>query len=207
MDKKNVEGDVLQKIQGLKSLFKFGGEIVPFIEELFLFIQDVLPLMDKISNYIGETTKSMPKAQDRIAKANKETEAATAKIMDKLDVMGQRLEEMSAQIESSGNDEKLQSLIQDVQNDSSEIVFALQFQDITAQQLEHAQKMLHVIYTKFNQLFQTIDRLEIDDSLKKIFFGNIMQPDEDKDVITRASEDLIRNEGISQDDIDKLFSS
>ncbi len=209
MTEKPTENAVLEKLQGLKDLFKFGGEILPFVEELFIFLNDVLPLMERVTNSLQETTTNMPKAQARIAEASETAEAATQKIMDKLDIINQNLTELSAKIQNKSDDREMQELVSSVQADAFEIVYSLQFQDITAQQLGHAQQILHAIFERFNRLFSAINSLNIDENLKHMLFGNLRRTNDFSDDrnIEKVSEDLIRNEGISQDDIDKLFQN
>ncbi|MFZ0389697.1 MAG: hypothetical protein WAN36_04485 [Calditrichia bacterium] len=208
MTQQKNESVVLEKIQYLKEIFKFGGEIVPFVEELFIFINDVLPLMDKVSSSLQETNSSMPMAQDRITEASNAAEAATQQIMDKLESINQNLAGLSQNLNVNENSEA-GKLISTLQNDAFEIVYALQFQDITAQQLAHAQQILEAIYQRFHGLFEAISALEIDDSFKSLFFGKLSAglPQMDEQSISAASEDTIRNQGVSQDDIDRLFQN
>ncbi|GAB4327876.1 MAG: hypothetical protein Kow0037_01760 [Calditrichia bacterium] len=205
MTKDNQRDPLIEKISALKELFRFGGEIVPFVEELFVFLNDILPLMEGINLSLKETTANMPKAQDRISQASHETEAATKKIMDKLDTINNKLMELSDNID---NEEK-KELINSIQNDTFDITYALQFQDITAQQLEHAQRILQTIHDKFLKMFRTMNNMDIDDSIKSMILGKVNMEELEKESkqISQASEDLIRNQGFSQDDIDKLFNS
>ena len=209
MINKKLRNVQFKKINELKNLFLFGGEIIPFVEELFIFLNDVLPLIEGVSSSLQETTTNMPKAQDRISKASEETEAATQKIMDKLDSINQRLSDLAAKVQTKNEDKEIQDTINAVQNDTFDIIYALQFQDITAQQLEYAQKILKAINSRLQKLFDAISSFDIDDDLKNIFFNRNTQNlnDNEEKNIEVASKDLIRNEGISQDDIDKLFKT
>ncbi len=207
MAENNNEFTIFERIQNLKDLFKFGGEIVPFLEELFSFLKDVLPLMDRVSASLQETTAHMPKAQNRIAEASQTAEAATQQIMDKLEHINNSLANLSAQMGESNGNANMKTIVEDIQNDSFEIIYSLQFQDITAQQLGHAQQILQAINERFQKLFDAIKSMNIDENLKRQFFGRLSEDiaAPEKDSIDEISQDKIRNSGISQSDIDKLF--
>lgn len=198
---------ILEKLENLKEIFDFEGKIVPFMEELFIFLKDVLPLLERVSQSLHETTTNMPKAQQRITQANNAAEAATQEIMDKLDIINLDLSQLTRKMKNHHTSDEINSLISSVQDNSLDIVCALQFQDITAQQLTHAQQILQAIYKRFNTLFTAIRTLDVDENFKKMFFGKFadeIDQAEGKN-IHRISEDHIRNRGISQKDIDKLF--
>ena len=187
------------KISSLKQLFEFGGELMPFIEELYGFLRDIIPLIDEMTGSLKETSDTMPKAQERIAKVTELTLLATTQIMDRLDHINGLCEKIT-DTEKDDNNKKMLSQIKD---DSMDIINSMQFQDITSQQLDHARKILGAIHGRFGKLFERIDKMNINDEMKAQLFGSRLKEQEGD--IAKAGEDHIRNDGISQDDIDALF--
>ena len=206
MEAKVIDDAVLGKIQDLKRLFQLGSDLVPFVEEIFKFLKDVIPLINKVSDSLIESTTHMPAAQEKLDSANKTTEMATNQILDKLDSINERLQKLSENYGSSDNPETAAEIIQNIQDDSFEIIAALQFQDITSQQLAYARGVFQAIYDRFELLFNALNELNVDENLKSLIVNKLtpLSP-ENVSSIQAASEDIIRNKGISQDEIDQLF--
>lgn len=200
------EKQLLEKFKELKALFKFGGEILPFMEELFLFVMEVLPLMETLSQSLRETNRNMPRATNRLDKVNKASETATHTIMDKLDTINGRLKDISQRLHHDRSHEEIQQIVTQIQDDTMDITAALQFQDITSQQLRHVQTLLTAIQERFAQLFTELQSLEISDQLKQVVFRNqeLKHPMLNHS-IEKAGKDTIRTGGISQEEIDLYF--
>ena len=187
------------QISSLKQLFEFGGELMPFIEELYGFLKDIIPLIEDMTGSLKETSDTMPKAQERIDKVTEATLLATTQIMDRLD----HINSLCDKITNNEKDENNKKMLEEIQNDSMDIINSLQFQDITSQKLGHVRNMLDSVHERFGKLFDRIDNMKINDSMKEQLFGNRLK--EHKGDIFEAGEDHIRTEGISQNDIDVLF--
>jgi len=99
-----------------------------------------------------------------------------------------------------------------IQDDVMDIISALQFQDITSQKLDHANRILSAIQEKFVQLFAALEQVKTNTTIgNKVMdeFNNGILQEEVKHGSVELDDrtvDIIRHEEISQDDIDKLFS-
>jgi chemotaxis regulatin CheY-phosphate phosphatase CheZ len=109
------------------------------------------------------------------------------------------------------NKEKLTLQIDQIQNSASEIIFAFQFQDITTQQLEHVHRILEAIHTKFMNLMKSFTTLRSSSQLGQDVFGaidNVLHEKldaENRKYFEEKTRDIMRQNAISQDDIDQFF--
>jgi chemotaxis regulatin CheY-phosphate phosphatase CheZ len=198
---------LLDKIEEMRGFFKVGDEIIPFLADLFVFLKDIMPLMSDVNASLREGTHKLPTASDRIADVTQATEMATHEILDKLDSIVNKLNSLAPKL---ADEDK--PIIEDVENETTDIIFALQFQDITSQKLEHAHRILTAIYEKFISLFDTINKLRSNSLMGSTVISSIEEDIDSDDYQEQYKEfdqktaDLIRRqEEISQDDIDKLF--
>ena len=108
--------------------------------------------------------------------------------------------------------EEYLSKIEIAKNNANEIIFALQFQDIISQKLEHTSRILSAVYENFMELFDSFVKMKERTSLGKDIINaienecNVAMRQEKTDKFNKQTEDKIRNQGISQADIDKLFN-
>ncbi len=207
MEKKTQLDEVLVRINDMRGFFKFGDEIIPFLSDLFSFLKGIIPLISEMNHSLQDTAHKLPTASDRIEDVTKATEYATVEILDALDRISTSLE-------------NLQDLKQDEQTDNinymheeiASIVNALQFQDITSQKLEHANKILSAIYEKFTGLFASLEAAKLSTSIGNQVLeviDNEVDPElrqQAQTTFQQETEDTIHHEDISQDDIDSLFS-
>lgn len=206
MDNSTNFDSVIEKIEEMRDFLKIGDEIVPFLTELFTFMKDVMPIMKEANHSLQDGSQKLPTASDRIRDVDQTTEMATHEIMDKLGIISEKLDNLAEDL-----DESKTEVIEDIKEEANSIIFSLQFQDITAQKLEHADRILNAIRKKFKKLSERIAEIKIDTEIGK----NIMQeittdePDDERkkemDEINKETEDVIREGNIDQDDIDKLF--
>jgi len=89
---------LLHKVEEIKALFIIGQRIVPFLEELFKFVQETAPMISDMSESIKESTKKMPKATQQLDKVTEETELATTAMLDKIDNILVKLNEITNSI-------------------------------------------------------------------------------------------------------------
>ncbi len=198
--------DLLTRVDEMREFFRFGGEVIPFLANLFTFLQGVMPLMLEVSNSIKDSTHKLPTATDRIVDVSNSTELATNEIMDKLDNITEKLNKIAA---SDSAEHK--SAINGINDDINGIIYALQFQDITSQKLEHANRILTAIHDKFSALFDSLEAVKSNSDFgSKII--SVMDPKEEMEKRQQGSAefdkktvDRIRASSISQDDIDSLF--
>lgn len=206
MKKKIDLNTIIDQVDHIRDFFESGDEILPFISDLFQFLKDMVPLMADINVSLKEGTDNLPKASDRISDVTHTTEMATNEIMDKLDHISNKLSTLKEQLTST-NCEVIDSIIDDV----SDINMSLQFQDITSQKLEHANRILGAIYDKFSGLIKSAQSMlgqsETGDNLSEEIISNseIDPAKKDNDNFQKRIADTIRSNEISQDDIDQLF--
>ncbi len=198
---KNMD-EIIDRIQEMRGFFQIGGELIPFLTDLFVFLKDILPLMSEMKISMVDSTHKLPTAQDRIEDVSQATEMATTEILDKLDAISEKVNSISTS--NDGMKEEIQSAILDIN-------YALQFQDITSQKLEHANRILRAIYEKFQRLYTTLESLKQQSDvssriLSSIGIENIEEKlSEDRKSFQNETKDIVRHESISQDDIDDLF--
>lgn len=199
MDKKS--GSVLTTLRDIESIFEFGGEIAPFLEELFKFLTDLMPILARANRTMASSTASMPTASDNIASAEMMAQDATNTIMDNADAIATTIDKMLETTEGE-NREHLEELAQKV----NEINVALQFQDITSQHLQQATQIVEAIQTRMQRLFQALQTVgEKNEAIKRIIETYANDLDDVGEII---SEDSIHSENaISQDEIDALFGN
>ena len=198
--------EVLDRINDMRGFFKFGDEVIPFLGDLFSFLKNIMPLMSEMNNSLQDSAHKLPTASDRIEDVNKATEYATVEILDALDRISISLENLPG-LEKEPQAESISTMHGEVEN----IVNSLQFQDITSQKLDHANKILVAIYEKFTVLFASLEEAKISTSIgKKVLEAieeNVDAKEREKaqEEFEEKTKDEIHHEEISQDDIDSLF--
>jgi len=206
MDNSTNFDSVIEKIEEMRDFLKIGDEIVPFLTELFTFMKDVMPIMKEANHSLQDGSQKLPTASDRIRDVDQTTEMATHEIMDKLGIISEKLDNLAEDLDDSKTE-----VIEDIKEEANSIIFSLQFQDITAQKLEHADRILNAIRKKFRKLSERIAEVKIDTEIGKKIMQEITtnEPDDKRkkemDEINKETEDVIREGNIDQDDIDKLF--
>ncbi len=198
---KKKQGSVLKTLKEIESLFEFGGEITPFLEELFAFLSDLMPILAKASQSLESTTASMPAASDNITSADIMAEDATHIIMDNVEHITVELDRLIA----DQPDGDMRGALKDLAGKAVEINMALQFQDITSQHLRQAMQIVEAIQVRMEKLFESLKGIgEKNEMVKKIVESYTEGAGEEAVDIT----DTIRKEAaISQADIDALFGS
>ncbi len=198
MDKKS--GTVLSTLRDIESLFEFGGEIAPFLEELFAFLTDLMPILARANRALASTTESMPSASDNIASAEMMAQDATNTIMDNADKISA---ELDALIEKT--DGETQEALESVALKINDINMALQYQDITSQHLQQASQIVEAIQTRMQKLFQALQEIgEKNEAIQKIL-ENYDAADDEGEIDT--TDTIHRENAISQDEIDALFGN
>ena len=203
--------DVLKRIEDIRDSLKFSDEILPLLSDLFLFLKDTIPLMLEANMSIKESTDKIPTASENIENITKTTELATNEVMDKLDTISNVLGELYKDLKDQNVSEDQLAKVEMAKSNANEIVFALQFQDIISQQLEHTNRILSAVYERFMDLFKSFVRMKERTTLGKEIINaiesecNVTVLKDSREEFDKKTEDVIRNKGISQDDIDKLF--
>ncbi|MCH8836335.1 MAG: hypothetical protein IIA60_00875 [Candidatus Marinimicrobia bacterium] len=195
-------GTVLKSLMNMESLFEFGGEISPFLEELFNFLSDLMPILAKAQFALRDSTKHMPDASDNIASAETLSEDATNTIMDNLEGITADLEALN----SSNLDAATQAKLDTLGDKITEIQMALQFQDITAQHLRQASQIVEAIQLRMSKLFEALQSIGEKNELVKAIVDNYAQEVGDEDALDQADK-IRRDDSVSQADIDALFGN
>ena len=195
-------GTVLKSLMNLESLFEFGGEISPFLEELFAFLSDLMPILAKAQFSLRDSTKHMPDASDNIASAETLSEDATNTIMDNLEGITADLEALN----SSNLDAATQAKLDTLGDKITEIQMALQFQDITAQHLRQASQIVEAIQVRMSKLFEALQTIGEKNEMVKAIVDNYSQEVGDEDALDQADK-IRRDDSVSQADIDALFGN
>ncbi len=203
--------EVMVKIEDLKASLKFSNDMVPLVSDVFRFIKDIVPLLLDANFSLKESTDHLPTATDNLAKVTKTTEMAANEVMDRLDGINGKLENLKNDIGKFEDSKKYIGDIEIIQNESMEIMYSFQFQDITTQQLQHVERILQAINEKFSGLFKSFTQLKegsgLGSDIYRAIENEIKQAlqSEHKEFFADRTEDIIHNDGISQEMIDNLF--
>lgn len=204
-EQRNVDV-IFNKLQEIKGFLMMGGEVVPFLTDLYNFIRDIIPLMAEFNVSLRDSTNRLPDAANKMIDVTEVTEMATHDILDKLEYV---LKKMNDVVQIVDDNEK--TLIKELQNNITEIIYALQFQDIIAQELEHANRILNAVYERFLELLKSLESLESNSDIGRRWAkdakGKVNQKirDTDRHASEEKTKDFVRSNGISQEDIDRLF--
>lgn len=196
------QGKVLKTLQDIESLFEFGGEITPFLEELFRFLNDLMPLLARARCYLQSTSSSAPAASDNIHSAEQMAEDATNTIMDNADQICVQLGDLQS---SDGNGDT-KKVLEEVMHRAQQIQMSLQFQDITSQHLQQATRIVEAIHTKLDQMFLSLEEMGQTNTLVQGLVEKYAHV-EDCDELLEAQDTIHRDGAISQADIDAMFGA
>ncbi len=144
------------------------------IVELTQAINEIVCKFKKMRHPLAESRKQVPKATEQLDKITQQTEAATHRMLDVVEQITQReeevvkgLTEISAWAEK-GRVADIQTLSQTLKEhaeatiaDTYTILDALQFQDITSQQMNHAASLLEEIEEKLHQIVTVLHGKEV----------------------------------------------
>lgn len=83
---------LFEKLNDLKTIFKFAEKVVPIIQSLTEFMKEVVPLLENINASIAESTSKIPMASNQINNVTNATELATTEILDLVDEITSTLE-------------------------------------------------------------------------------------------------------------------
>jgi chemotaxis regulatin CheY-phosphate phosphatase CheZ len=120
--------ELFERLNDLKSVFKYGQKLIPIIQSLLDFMSETVPLLENINASITESTSKIPRASSQINNVTNATELATTEILDIIDVISNDIVEIEknlekiikAKEEKSGIITKIRSLV-----DNSEVKLLL----------------------------------------------------------------------------------
>ena len=92
--------EILEKLNEIDGVFKFGERMIPVIEGFVSFISDFLPLVEQVSGSIQDTRSKIPEAANQIDKVTNATELAMTEVLDKIDDIAYQLESINESMDS-----------------------------------------------------------------------------------------------------------
>ncbi len=177
------------------------------LQELTRSVAGLIENFHKLKNPLVESREKVPQATHQLDKISQQTEAAAHRMLDMIEQITQREEQLIAglgtisQMAAAGNVSGISVLAQDLGgqanttlNDAFTIMNALQFQDITSQQMDHAAALLEDIEAKLHNILQIIGGEEFKSNLVPVRKERAFDPHADMD-----------GSQTKQADIDSLF--
>jgi chemotaxis regulatin CheY-phosphate phosphatase CheZ len=191
---------------------EFSGKIEEVIRGLAESINNMAERIKGLQNPLSESQEKVPKATRQLDKIAEQTEAVTHHMLDTIEQLTQREQDVMnglkqiKRMAAEGNLESVQTIADALieksdrsSNDAFSIMNALQFQDITSQQMNHAAAMLEEIETKLLQIISVMHgEIEADAVNWSPQVANDRVFDPHADMVGRKTR---------QEDIDSLFES
>jgi chemotaxis regulatin CheY-phosphate phosphatase CheZ len=162
---------LINSFRAIKGYFDTTKKYMPQIAKLVFFIEEIIPLLQTIHSSLHQSTELIPSATEKLGKVTSATEMATTEVMDIVDNVISRLNSMSSNLdiveENAGKPDAVSSLNEKIteirneingsQDDLFSIMNALQFQDITTQQINSIGSVIESVYGKLSELLQGFD--------------------------------------------------
>lgn len=139
------------------------------IEGLAGSIGEIVAKFKELHNPLQESSEKVPQATEQLDKISEQTEAATHQMLDRVEKIVERVENSKTnlnQIKTCVGEDRvadIDSLVDGLLetanvtcNDAYTIMDALQFQDITAQQVNHAAAMLEEVEAKLRGIMESL---------------------------------------------------
>ena len=177
------------------------------LTELTDAVNSIVETFRSMQSPLMETRKKVPQATNQLDKISEQTEAATHQVLDRVEQITQRESDIIADLEQlkqnapDGGGETVASMITNANanlEDAYMIMDALQFQDITAQQMNHAASLLEEIEGKLQRIVGALagERSTGDAEAKRQTRLRVFDPNAD-----------LFDKKTDQADIDELFGS
>lgn len=132
-------------------------------------INEIVESYKQLHSPLIETQENVPKATEQLDKISEQTEAATHRMLDTAEMITQREDEVIAglnKIKTMVQNKELDTIdilcdeiaqkASDNSNDAFVIMDALQFQDITSQQIDHAVVLLEELGLKLHKILTVL---------------------------------------------------
>jgi len=171
-------------------------------------IADIVQKFKGLHHPLAESKEKVPVATQQLDKISEQTEAATHQMLDMVEQIQVREEkvidgltkmseisELTEPNAASGLISELKELAQTNLNDAYTIMDALQFQDITAQQMNHAASLLEDIEVKLQSIMAIMAGKSVEE----------VKASYSKDRVFDPNADLF-DKRTDQEAIDSLFS-
>ena len=192
----------------------FVAKVRKELEKLTGSVDVMMDNLRKMEHPILESRQNLPKANKQLDKVSEQTEKATHQMLDMVEQIIEHQEQVVEFSKEIGQNLKTDLKQADIdliidkanqinvtasnsQNNAFLIMDALQFQDITSQQMNHASSLLEEIETRLHNLLQVFDG-EADVNLDKL---------EDNNKKQRAFDpDADFYDGRNQSEVDNIVS-
>ena len=153
-------------------------DIVKLVSSMNEMIRNFKSMRDPIM----ESSNSVPQASKQLDKVTQETERVTNQMLDLVETMTERGMNTADNVETLLADtdqltDRQEELLREIQENADEdqndiflIMDALQFQDITSQQISHANSILDTIERKLQSLLYMIgEAFEVQEEVERCF--------------------------------------
>ena len=148
------------------------------IQDLTEKISLIIDTYKKVSDPLITTTEKVPEATEQLDKISKQTEDATQLMLDTIEKVTQRQEEIIADLQNiarlTSDNAELCALTASATekvtantNDTYSIMDALQFQDITSQQLNHSIALLDELRENLYRMLSLLHGENLPKSIKE----------------------------------------
>ena len=179
------------------------------IAELSEALTKIVESFKQVQSPLLESREKVPQATNQLDKISEQTEAAAHQMLDRIEKITQREDEIVAGLARFANfapvkaDTELTALATALTesantnlNDAFMIMETLQFQDITSQQMNHAAALLEDIEDKLQNILSAIGGEDSDEQVEK-------HPQKSRVYDPHAD---FSDKQTQQEDIDSLFS-
>lgn len=129
---------LLRKVEELKALLVFTERTIPFLEDVIAFVRDIVPMVEELKSSVEASTDKLPRASTQLDKVSTATEMATTEILNIVEGMMAKVDRLRT--ETGGH-----PMLESIQGDCTNIMIALQVQDITAQQIAAVNKLMQSV--------------------------------------------------------------
>jgi len=159
---------LINSFNAIKAYFDTTKQYMPQIAKLVYFIEEIVPLLNIIHDDLHQSADMIPTATEKLDKVTSATEIAATEVMDIVDNVINRLNTMSISVDEVNKileksfDAKtikqktttIQSEIDNSQEDLFLIMNALQFQDITTQQINTIASTIDTVHKRLEELLK-----------------------------------------------------
>jgi len=167
---------LINSFNAIKGYFDTTKRYMPQIAKLVFFIEEIVPLLNTIHSSLNQSSSLIPAAAEKLGKVTSATEMAATEVMDIVDNVISRLNTMTSVLDELDGDvtkgidesslkQKTQLIREEIdgsQEDLFSIMNALQFQDITTQQINSIASTIDNVNRKLSELLNGFEDDSID---------------------------------------------
>ena len=117
MKQVSTMSDLFERLNDLKTVFKYGQKLIPITQSIIDFMKETVPLLEEINTSIADSTSKIPRAKDQIDNISSATELATTEILDIADSISNDLDKIKQEFNSLEQKEiKRQEIWNEIKN-------------------------------------------------------------------------------------------